>query len=65
MNKKEHQWFNGMTAETTQGHFAKSTEKAKLPRNNYTPPVKMRFEWEGKIYEGTAFYVGDAKEQEP
>jgi hypothetical protein len=31
---------------------------------HYHGPVKMRFEWDGRIYEGTAYYLRDAKEQE-
>lgn len=68
MNKKEEQWRNWMHAVTTQAHFdhslARPLEKARPSRNNYTPPVKMRFEWEGKIYEGTVYYVADVEEQD-
>lgn len=68
MNNKGNPWHNWMHAETTQGHLntslARPLEKTRPSRNNYTPPVKMRFEWEGKIYEGTAYYVGDTDEQE-
>lgn len=31
---------------------------------HYHCPVRMRFVWQGKIYEGTAYYVGDAKEEQ-
>jgi hypothetical protein len=29
----------------------------------YKAPVRMRFEWAGRIYEGTAYYVKDVSEE--
>jgi len=68
MRSKDSQWHAGFAKETTVGVFVNPLSKQEADRSatyllpTGREPVRMEFEWEGKIYGGTAFYKGEAKE---
>jgi hypothetical protein len=66
MSNKSNQRIIGLERETTQG-LCPMPILDKVRRDDdgrRVAPLKMRFEWEGRIYEGTAHYVGNTREQD-
>lgn len=57
----------GMDKETTQGIVDPSASRMRvyLPQEEKSKaPIKISFERDGMLYEGTAYYVGDVKKKD-